>query len=293
MNTRRTTLLVAILLAVGTGWLTLNYLSSVQRSSAVANQPRPVLIAAQEIPARVTITPQMLQRVTRPAAAVEPDALDDPSKAVGALSLITIPAGAAITSSKIGHPTDVGLPVHLTPGMRAMSIAIDKVKGVSGLIEPGDRVDVIAVPPKQGQEPPPAATILRGVRVLAVGQSLEYRSATPSPDEINSTTVTLEVTPKQADLLAMADLNTTLRLALRSPKEPVDSEPAEALRFPAPMQPQAVAAGNSNGSDTAALALAALARRDAPAARTRSSAPASSVVVIDGDRVVGADPSGP
>src|SRR5581483_10152047 len=110
MNTRRTTLLVAILLAVGTGWLTLNYLSGVQRASNSNGVPREILVAAQEIPARAPITEAMLTRVSRPASAVEPDAISDPGRAIGALSLITIPAGATITDSKIGHPSDVGLP---------------------------------------------------------------------------------------------------------------------------------------------------------------------------------------
>lgn len=291
MNTRRTTLIVALVLAIGTGWLTLNYLSSIQRSSALNNQPRDILVAAQEIPARVPITPQMLAHATRPAAAVEPDAITDPAKVAGALSLITIPAGSSITLSKIGRPTDVALPVRLKPGMRAVSIPIDKVKGVSGLIEPGDRVDVIAIPPKTENAPPPAVAILRGIRVLAVGPMLENSSATPSPQEQTSTTITLEVTPKQADLLSMADVNTQLRLALRSPREPLNSEPTEALRFPGGSgEPAVAAAAPAPPPDAATLALQALAAQKQP---VRSGVPAYSggVMVIDGDHYI--TPGGP
>lgn len=285
MNSRRMTLVIALVLAVGAGWLTLNYLSSIQRSSAINNQPRQILVAAQEIPARVPITPAMLATATRPAAAIEPDALTDPSKVVGALSLITIPAGGTITLSKVGHPSDMPLPVRLQPGMRAVSIPIDKVKAVSGLIEPGDRVDVIAIPPKTGDSPPPAAAILRGIRVLAVGPLLENNSATPSPENQVSTTITLEVTPKQADLLAMADVNTNLRLALRSPREPLNSQPTEALHFPAGSVNDVVGSQSAPAPDAATLALRALAAqatRSAP--RPARAAPSSGVIVIDGDR---------
>jgi pilus assembly protein CpaB len=278
MNTRRTTLIVAIVLAVGTGWLTLNYLSGLQRQANGNGAPREILVAAADIPARVPITAAMLVRATRPSSAVEPDAIIDPSKAIGALSLISIPAGSTISESKVGHPTDVGLPVRLKPGMRAVSIQIDKVKGVSGLIEPGDFVDIIAVLPRVGNKPPPAATILRGIRVLSVGDSLEYSSATPSPQEANSTTVTLEVTPKQADLIAMADLNTVLRLALRSPREPLNSQPAEALIWPElapPANPPAPAAPPP---------AVAQANPPAKADPPRSLSP---VDVIDGDKVIG------
>lgn len=63
MNNRRTTLIVAVVLAIGAGWLTLNYLSSLQRQSNANSAPRDVVVAAQDIPARVTITPQMLAHV--------------------------------------------------------------------------------------------------------------------------------------------------------------------------------------------------------------------------------------
>jgi len=286
MNTRRTTLIVAVVLAIGAGWLTLNYLSSLQRQTNANSAPRDVIVAAQDIPARVTITPQMLAHVQRPTSAVDPNTLMDPKQAVGALTLITIPAGSSITSAMIGHPTDVGLPVRLKAGMRAVSIQIDKVKGVSGLIEPGDYVDVIADPPKSSAEPPPASAILRGVRVLAIGESLEYSSATPSPQEANSTTVTLEVTPKQADLLVMADINTVLRLALRSPKEPLNSQPVEALHFPGPVGGPSTSSGGSSDSPVQAMAMAlkeVAAPGRAQGGAPQADPPGSPVKVIDGD----------
>lgn len=273
MNTRRMTLLLAILLAVGTGWLTLNYINGVRNTALAGNEPRPVVLAALDIPARTTITPAMLKVSDLPASVVERDALASPERIAGQLSLITIPAGSQITASKVGEPADTGLPVRLSPGKRAVSIQIDKVKGVSGLLEPGDRVDVIAIPPRAGNSLPHAAAILRGIRVLAVGTSLETTSATPSPEEQNSTTVTLEVTPHQADLLAAADANTTLRLALRSPREPVNSVATESLQLPevaaAPAAPRPAPA------DPPAQ------QRPAPAADP----PHGNIMIIDGDRI--------
>jgi len=288
MTNRRTTLIVAVVLAALTGWLTLRYVSGMQQATQAAGAPREILVAAQEIPARVTITPAMLARTTRPASAVEPDAVNDPQRVVGALSLITIPAGSTITASKVGHPNETGLPVRLKPGMRAVSVQIDKVKGVSGLVEPGDRVDVIAVPARQGDAPPTAATILRAVRVLAMGDSLENTSATPSPQEMQSTTVTLEVTPKQADLLALADINTTLRLAARSPKEPANSMAPEALQFGS-MHPQVVsnapAQTNAPSASDALLMRALVNDRENRAAPSHVVPHDAGVVVIDGDHV--------
>jgi pilus assembly protein CpaB len=227
MNIRRTTFLIAMILAVGTGWLTLTYLSSLHPG---ATEQRPVLITTQEISARERITDAMFTKQIRPANTLQPDALAEPSQALGSLALITIPAGSQLTASTIGTNVAFALPVRLQPGMRAVSIPVDRVKDVSGLVQPGDRVDVIAIPPPRSNGPPThAATIFRGVRVLAVGNALENPSATPSPDEQTAATVTLEVTPSQADLLAWADANATLRLALRSPRESIRTEPVEEL----------------------------------------------------------------
>jgi pilus assembly protein CpaB len=285
-------LIIAVLLALGTGFLTLNYLNSLRNASQAAGQPRPVLVAVADIPARATITQAMLQTVQRPSSVVEPDALSDPTKAVGSIALITIPAGSTITASRVGSIANAALPVRLAPGMRAVSIAIDKVKGVSGLAQPGDRVDVIAILPRtQGQTVPRARTFLRGVRILALGSILENTSATPSPEEQNSQTVTLEVTPKQADLLAAADVNTTLRLALRSPKESLRSEPIEAFDSSdfgvAQSQPQP----QTNSNDAFAGKLAeAFGRAAASNAAPPKSGAASvyrpgPVQIIDGDHI--------
>jgi Flp pilus assembly protein CpaB len=166
--------------------------------------------------------------------------------------------------------------------MRAVSIPIDRVKGVSGLIQPGDRVDVIAIPPTRSSgAPDKAVTIFRGIRVLAVGNALENASATPSPDEQSAATVTLEVNPKQADLLAWADQNSTLRLALRSPRERLRSEPVEILEL----------AGNSGGGAPAPslpepIAPPALAMGPLPAPGPVRAVSSSPVQLIVGDQIV-------
>jgi pilus assembly protein CpaB len=282
MNTRRTTLLIAIILALGTGWLTLTYLSSVRPAQ---NEQKPVLIAAQEIAARSRIVDTMFRTEMRPATSLEPDSLNNANQALGSLAMVTIPAGAQLTSSDIGSNVAFALPVRLQPGMRAVSIPVDRVKGVSGMILPGDRVDVIAIPPSQTNNgpPPKAVTIFRGIRVLAVGSTLENASATPGPEEQTAATVTLEVNPKQADLLAWADANSTLRLALRSPREPIRSEPVEELTL----------LGSTTPGTPAAPPLPAAVPAVGPAAPTMPALAApvmrplpNAVEVIVGDKIV-------
>ena len=280
MTTRRTTIIVAVLLALGTGWLTLTYLRSFQTASGSTGRLRQIIVAARDIPARAPITADAVAVAQRPESEVDPDAFGEPAKLRGAISLISIPAGSVLTQSKVGRPADVGLAVRLMPGQRAVSIPVDRVKDVSGLIESGDHVDVIANVTRAPGSAPRVATILRDVLVLAIGPALETASATPSPDEQNAATVTLSVTPKQADLLTLADINATLRLALRSPRENPRSEPVEALDLQGAPVPQPIA-------PAPAPALAMM-QQPAPAPKADPPDPKprrSGVMIIEGDQV--------
>jgi pilus assembly protein CpaB len=229
-NARRIPLIIGLILALGTGVLMLNYLGSLRTQTATV-ATRSVYVAAHDVPARALLNDSFVTEVKRPDTQVDPDAVADRKELVGKYSLISIPAGSVVTRAKIGLGGANALPARLPIGMRAVSISIDKVKGVAGLIQPGDRVDVIAVPPRVANEVPRASAILRGALVLAMGNEVETTSATPGPDNQNLTTVTLALTPRQVDLLASADLNTTLRLALRPPKESIRAFPAEPLKL--------------------------------------------------------------
>ncbi len=285
-NARRIPLLVGLLLALGTGVLLLNYLASLRASDA-AVQTKRVFVASRDVPARALLTDTFLTEVTRPANEVDADAVTDRKQIVGKYSLITIPAGSVVTSSKVGAGGANALPARLPIGMRAVSISIDRVKGVAGLIQPGDRVDVIAVPPRVGSEVPRAAAILRGALVLAMGNAVETTSATPSPDNQNLTTVTLALTPKQVDLLASADINTTLRLALRPPKEPIRAYPAEQLTLGVPDRAPAPAPAYAQAPPPAAAPVPQTPAVVAAAKARTATAPSGTVPVIDLDQPVG------
>lgn len=288
LDTRTIALSVAGLLAVGTGVLTYNYLASVGHANAPATK-RVVLVAARSIPAHATITAAMLGTALRPADAVDPDALVVPASAIGSLAVNDIPAGSALTSSKLMHVALAGLPGRVHVGMRAVSIAIDRVKGVSNLIRAGDRVDVIAATVPRPDVAPKAVTIIRGATVLSVG-TMTDATASPPPDASGSIiqsqflTATLEVTPKQADLLTLADVNTMLRLALRSPKENLRSLPAEKLVLNGNVAPPRAAAPVAQSPLQQLMPL--LAPRAPIAQATPAAKPVSPVAVIDGDKVV-------
>ena len=283
-NARRVPLIVGLLLALGTGVLLLNYLNSL-RASVTTVEMRHVFVASRDVPARALLNDSFVAEATRPATEVDQDAITDRRQIDGKYSLITIPAGGVLTQSKIGEGGANALPARLPIGMRAVSISIDRVKGVAGLIQPGDRVDVIAVPPRVGSEVPKASAILRGALVLAMGNAVETTSATPSPDNQNLTTVTLALTPKQVDLLASADLNTTLRLALRPPKESIRAYPAEPLALGVPDKQPAQAPPPAAAAPPATVVATPAVVASAPKPAPPRAAPAfGTVPVIELDR---------
>jgi len=259
MNSRRITLIVAVVLAVATGLLTLHYLSGVnQKVRAQVVITAPVVIASVDIPLHARIKPQMLAKVQRPANTIEPGTLSDASQAVGDVALATIRAGKPIVQTQVGEPATVGVAGSLRFGERAITIPVDMVKAVAGLLEPGDHVDVIAsLGGATGSRQPNGVTIIRDATVLAINQQTSMAAA-PSPPPIGAapvatpmlppSTVTLAVSSHQADLLTVADLNATLRLALRPPEEPKGSTPLETLNLAssgppaasAPMMPPAM-----------------------------------------------------
>jgi pilus assembly protein CpaB len=232
MNSRRITLIIAVVVAVAAGLLTIRYLDSVQPKSApTVVEMHTVVIASRDIRAHEKITPEMLTKVQKTPDQIEPGSLADPKAAEGDVSLISIPEGAPVTATKIGVPASIGITGKLKPGQRAVSIPVDYVKSVSGLVEPGDRVDVLA----SSGRGLPTRTIIRGAMVLAVNDALEPQpEASPgsgAPAAGTPTAVTLGVTPDQANALTYADINTTLRLALRSPSEPIRAFPAQELQI--------------------------------------------------------------
>jgi pilus assembly protein CpaB len=122
----------------------------------------------------------------------------------------------------------------LQPGTRAVSVPISATSAVSGFIYAGDRVDVLLTHvlngDKSGQHTA-TETILRNARVIAMDQRLDF-SPGDKPDVAK--TATLELTPKQSEIVTLAVKMGDLSLVLRSlqdpnerPDEQTDNAPAE------------------------------------------------------------------
>jgi pilus assembly protein CpaB len=143
-----------------------------------------------------------------------PNAIKDLSGSVARAPMLS---GEPITAQKLVRPGDGGvLAAILEPGMRAISTRIKEETGVGRLILPNDHVDVILTQRRRGRagaEEYVADTLFRNVRVLAIGQLIEAREGKKLAE---GNTATLELTPRQAELLALANSMGEISLALRS-----------------------------------------------------------------------------
>lgn len=175
-----------------------------------------------QAPASAIVRPSEAQRRANPEA--DERAL---SNAYGAVLRQRLGANQAILRSMIIRPGDRGfLAAVLAPGHRAISIGVTPVSGASGLIYPGDHVDVILTQKFTKAEEPMsrrsvAETIVKNLRVLAIDQRLQQASAAPTKEDPIPRTVTLEVLPKQAEMITVAAQLGNLSLILRSvPRHP-------------------------------------------------------------------------
>ena len=134
---------------------------------------------------------------------------ETPAKAAGRVALLPIKRQELVLESKLAPKTVKrgGMAAILKPGKRAVSIAGNKVLGLSGLIHPGDRVDILLTTEGQNK------TVFENVLVLATGSQLG-RNSEGKPSPVGA--YTLEVTPEQAEKVILAASQGKIHFALRS-----------------------------------------------------------------------------
>ncbi len=200
-----------------------------------ANQTA-VVVAAQDIPRGTVIAPETLETKIFPNQYVAPQAVTSLDRIAGMVTIVPIPKGEQITLSKLAQPRGgaaAGGLAEATPvGKRAITISVDNIASLSGMIKPGDYVDVIAMIPvpvqtQEGKQVTQVAvmSLFQNVLVLAVGQQIgilskgearykkEEEKSQPSP------LITLALSPQEANLIAFVHEQGKIRLILRSPAD--------------------------------------------------------------------------
>ncbi|MFH0854913.1 MAG: Flp pilus assembly protein CpaB [Candidatus Omnitrophota bacterium] len=193
-----------------------------------------VLVAKQDIPKGTYIESAPLDTAVVPNKFVQPQAVTSLSRVSGMVTVAPISKGEQVTLSKLANVKQAGGDLAgITPaGKRAISVAVDNIASVAGMVKPGDYVDVIAtiqipVQGADGQQGSQIAVIplFQNVLVLAVGQntgapvSQHSRTREEAPISGGTVLVTLALSPQESSFIAFVQEQGKIRFTLRSPAD--------------------------------------------------------------------------
>jgi pilus assembly protein CpaB len=213
-----------------------------------------VVVAARPLVIGTQLTEKDLKLVSWPASSLVPGAVTDLKDAIDRGLVVAVMENEPLTTNKLASPeSGAGLPPAIPPGMRAMSVRVNDVIGVAGFIVPGSRVDVM-VTIRRNQDSM-TRTAAGNVQVLTAGTRQDQenpQAETSKSGDRGETVVTLMVTPKDAERIALAQSEGQIMLVLRNP---LDTETVatsgvktasllgaeEAPAAPAPAAPKRVA----------------------------------------------------
>ena len=173
-----------------------------------------VVVANDTIPIGTRIQANQIRATRWPADAVPEGAIQKPEAAVDSIARFTLEKNQPLLQPQLVKDATGLLPMLITEGMRGMSVKVDNVTGVSGFITPESRVDVLVAGTTEVEKGPKQRSklILQNIKVLATGASIEQKDNKP----VTVPTVTLLVSPEDAEKLTLATRQEPVRLALRN-----------------------------------------------------------------------------
>jgi len=232
MDVKKLALLIgALVIAVVTAVMAKNMFAGAGAQQAAAAPAVPmgpkVLVAKKALPVGTIIDADSFayqpwpKELMQNAYYVEGQPDGDPKQLLGTVVRYQITAGQPVTRGSLVGPQDRGfLAAALGPGMRAITVPVNVTAGVAGFVFPGDHVDMVLTQQVQGGgDGPPlkvSETIIRNLRVLATDQRITSKDDEGKTQVKTFSNVTLEVTPRIAEKVAVAQSMGVLSLSLRS-----------------------------------------------------------------------------
>jgi pilus assembly protein CpaB len=232
MNVKKLALLVgALVIAVITAVMAKNMFAGAGAQQAAAAPAVPlgpkVLVAKRALTVGTIIDAESFayqpwpKELMQSAYYVEGAPDGDPKALLGTVVRYQITAGQPVTRGSLVGPQDRGfLAAALSPGMRAITVPVNAASGVAGFVFPGDRVDMVLTQEVAGGGDGPklkvSETIIRNIRVLATDQRVTEKDAEGKTVVKTFNNVTIEVTPRIAEKIAVAQSIGSLSLSLRS-----------------------------------------------------------------------------
>lgn len=219
MAAKRYTLIfyVALVVALIATFGVYRVLEATKASSRIATVP--VVVAAKDITEGVLVDRMALVVAQWPAGTQPAGAYTNIDSVVNRVTRVTVYKGEALVPGRLAPDgTGAGLEVKITPGKRAYGIRINDVASLAGMVQPNSRVDImVVIGDAENAGKQVAKLFMSNMRVLAIGAAPE-RAQDGRP--ISAAVASIEVTPVQAEKLAIAAAQGALQLVLRGYGDP-------------------------------------------------------------------------
>jgi len=210
-------LLASLCIAALATFVVYRFIDARTAESRIATKP--VVVAAKDVAEGTELKESDLRVELWPAPVVPEKAFDSPANVGGRVTRVAIYAGEAIVSGRLAPEGVVpGLESRIAPGKRAMGVRITDVSGISGMVQPNSRVDILLTLAADDESAVGTSILLmEDMRVLAMGS--EVTRGTDGRVQ-PSAVATVEVTPAEAERLAAAQSRGSIQLVLRGSAEP-------------------------------------------------------------------------
>jgi len=217
----------AVIIALITSVLSYSWLQKKVKSREARLETQPIAVALADLPGGIVLTKEMLTTTPFLKTSLPEGCFSDPSRLVGRVVISPIKAREPILESRLAPVSfrTGGVAAVIGLKKRAVAVRVDRTTGVSGFIHPGNRVDVL-VTLTSGKNPISVTkTVLENILVLATGPEIEKKGKeerpmgmgmNTGPPGMDVDTITLEVTPEEAEKLTLAAVGGKLQLALRN-----------------------------------------------------------------------------
>ena len=207
---------LAIIIAFVTSVLIYNFLQRKAKVKDVTLETQSIAVAKVDLNWGTVLTSEVIEMKPFLKKSLPAGHFTDSSSLTGRVLIFPVKTNEPIFESKLA-PTSIktgGVAAVVSPKKRAVAVKVDKVIGVAGFVNPGNRVDVLVTIATGKTSEPITKIVLENILVLAAGPEIQTKGKEERPSPVD--VITLEVTPEEAEKLALAATEGKLQLALRN-----------------------------------------------------------------------------
>ena len=218
MNRFRPYLLLsaAVFVALISALLIHNYMQEKATVKTVTAETQTIAVAVVDLTWGTVIGKHMLRTEPYLKSSLPVGYFSDLASLEGRVLLLPVKAREPILESRLA-PTSLrtgGVAAVVSPKKRAVGVKVDRVIGVAGFVHPGNRVDVLVTINSHEVKDPTTKLVLENILVLAAGPEVEQKGKGEKPNQVD--VITLEVSPEEAEKLALSATQGKIQLALRN-----------------------------------------------------------------------------